>query len=162
MSDTNTLNSEDLIDEMYTVLERAWSLPLGHGRTVVDGDEIRQILDELRDSLPREVQEARRITADRERILKDARQEAESIVHVAEERRDQLLDKSAVAQAAQQRANEMLALAQKKAREIRKAGNDYVEDLLRRTDENLSANLSELRKTRQNVHNAAQSRKKKR
>ena len=162
MSDTNTLNSEDLIDEMYTVLERAWSLPLGHGRTVVDGDEIRQILDELSDSLPREVQEARRITADRERIFKDARQEAESIVHVAEERRDQLLDKSAVAQAAQQRANEMLALAQKKAREIRKAGNDYVEDLLRRTDESLSANLSELRKTRQNVHNAAQSRKKKR
>lgn len=156
MSEAHTLTAEDLIDELYTLLEKAWSLPLSRGRTVVDGDEVRQILDELRDSLPKEVHEARRIAADRERILSDAKQEADSIIHLAEERKEKMVNQTAVMQQAEQRARELVALAQKKAREIRKAGNDYVEDLMRRTDESLSANLTELRKTRQNIRAAAQ------
>jgi hypothetical protein len=45
----------------------------------------------------------------------------------------------------------MLNQASGKAREIRKATNDYVDDLLRRADDALAEGLSELRKTRQGI-----------
>ena len=52
---------------------------------------------------------------------------------------------------AQAKANEILAQAQAKFKEMRKASNEYVDDLMRRTDESLSESLTELRKTRQNI-----------
>ena len=55
---------------------------------------------------------------------------------------------------AQQRANEVLAQAQTQSRETRKACNEYVEEIMRRTDESISESLTELRKTRQNIKNS--------
>ena len=45
----------------------------------------------------------------------------------------------------------LIAQAQQKFKEMRKASNDYVDDLMRRADESLSENLAELRKTRQSI-----------
>ena len=47
--------------------------------------------------------------------------------------------------------HELIAQAQQKFKEMRKASNDYVDDLMRRADESLSENLAELRKTRQSI-----------
>ena len=44
---------------------------------------------------------------------------------------------------------QMLSQAQLKSREMRKAANDYADDLMKRTDEALTANLQELRQARQ-------------
>ena len=49
-----------------------------------------------------------------------------------------------------------VAQAQVKFREMRKASNDYVEDIMRRTDEAVSASLAELRKTRQSIKSTQQ------
>ena len=40
---------------------------------------------------------------------------------------------------------------QAKFKEMRKASNDYIDDLMRRSDEALAETLAELRKTRQNI-----------
>ena len=56
-----------------------------------------------------------------------------------------------VVRQAQAKANEILAQAQAQFKEMRKASSDYVDDLMRRTDESLSESLTELRKTRQNI-----------
>ena len=49
---------------------------------------------------------------------------------------------------AQARAGEVLAAAQKKSRDMRKAAQDFVDDLMLRSDEMLTANLNEIKKTR--------------
>ena len=49
---------------------------------------------------------------------------------------------------AQEKAGEIMATAQNKAKEMRKAAQDFVDDIMRRADENLTANLAEVRKTR--------------
>ena len=89
--------------------------------------------------------------ADRSQIISDARREAETIVRVAEERARTLVNQDEIVRQAQQKANELLAQSQARFREMRKASNDYIDDLMRRTDEGLAANLAELRKTRQNI-----------
>lgn len=145
------LNVEELIDELYQMAEKSWSLPLSRGRAVLDGDEMKQILNEIRDNLPQEIRQAKAICADRAQIISDAKREAETIVRVAEERAKAMVNQDEIVKQAQQKANEMLTQAQIKFREMRKASNDYIDDLMKRTDEGLAANLAELRQTRQNI-----------
>jgi len=150
----NQATIEDLIDEMYDVLEKGWKMPLSAGKVFVDGEEVRQILDEIKEEIPSEVRKAKAIVADRAQIIDEAHREAETIIRVAQEKAQALVEQDEVVRQAQQKANELLAQAQQKFKEMRKASNDYVEDLMRRTDESLSENLAELRKTRQNIKNS--------
>ena len=60
-------------------------------------------------------------------------------------------DRDEIVRQAQQKANDLLTQAQTKFREMRKASNDYVDDLMKRTDDALAENLAELRKARQNI-----------
>ena len=126
---------EDLIDELTDVLEKGWHLPFAGGKSFIDSEDAKQILDEIREAIPSEVRKAKAIVADRAQIISEAQREAETIVRVAEEK-----------------AKDIMAQTQEKFRSMQKASNDYVEDLLRRTDDAMSANLAELRKTRQSIH----------
>ncbi len=147
----NQATIEDLIDEMYDLLEKGWKMPMSGGKLFVDGEEVRQILDEMKQEIPAEVHKARAIVVDRAQILTEAQREAESVVRVAEEKARSLVDQQEIVRLAQQKANELIAQAQAKFKEMRKASNDYVDDLMRRTEESISESLSELRKTRQNI-----------
>jgi F0F1-type ATP synthase membrane subunit b/b' len=133
------------------MVDKSWSLPLSGGRTVMDAERIRQIVDEIRSNLPQEVRQARAIVADRSQIIGDAKREAETIVRVAEERAKAMINQDEIVRQAQAKANDLVTQAQAKSREMRKAANEYVDDLMKRTDEALTENLAELRKTRQNI-----------
>lgn len=147
----NQATIEDLIDEMYDVLEKGWKMPLSSGKVLVDSEEIRAILDDIRDVFPEEINQAKTIVADHGQIINEAKREGDSIIQAAEERAKALVSQEEVVLKAQQRANEILTQAQAQARETRKACNEYVEDIMRRTDESISESLTELRKTRQNI-----------
>ena len=62
-----------------------------------------------------------------------------------------MIAKDAITQQAQEKANDLLAQTRVKAGEIRKAANEYVDDLMQRTDESIALSLSELRKARQSI-----------
>ena len=148
---------EDLIDEMYDVLEKGWKMPLSSGKVLVDSEEIRAILDDIRDVFPEEISQAKTIVADHGQIINEAKREGDNIIAAAEERAKALVSQEEVVLKAQQRANEILAQAQAQARETKKACNEYVEEIMRRTDESISESLTELRKTRQNIKNSQRS-----
>lgn len=147
---------EDLIDELYDVLEKGWTLPLSGGKSFIDSEEAKQILDEIREAIPAEVRKAKAIVADRAQIISEAQREAETIVRVAEEKAKTLVNQEEIVRQAQAKANDIMAQAQAKFREMRKASNDYVEDIMRRTDDAMSASLAELRKTRQSIKSTQQ------
>ncbi len=145
------LNVEELLDELYDMVDKAWNFPLSRGRAVLDCEEVKQILDEIRDNLPQEIRQAKAICADRAQIISDAKREAETVVRVAEERAKTMINQDEIVKQAQQKANDLIAQSQTKFREMRKASNDYIDDLMKRTEEGLSSNLAELRQTRQNI-----------
>ena len=148
---TAGMTREELLDELYDMVDKAWNLPLSGGRAVLGGEEVKQILDEIRDSLPQELRQAKAIAADRAQIISGAKREAESIVRVAEERARNTVNQDEIVRQAKAKANDLISQAQTKCREMRRASNDYVDDLMRRADEGLTENLAELRKTRQNI-----------
>ena len=147
----NQATIEDLIDEMYDLLDKGWKMPLSAGKMFVDGEEVRQILDEIKEEIPSEVRKAKAIVADRAQILDEAQREAGTIIRVAEEKANAMVNQDEIVRQAQQKANELIAQAQQKFKEMRKASNDYVDDLMHRADESLSETLAELRKTRQSI-----------
>jgi organic radical activating enzyme len=142
---------DELIQELQDLIADAKTLPLSGGKVIVEAEKIYDILDEIQDTLPAEVRQAKNIVADRSQIMNEAKKEAEDIIRAAEDRKKQMIDQSEVMRAAKAEAAELLNDVKAKAAEMRKAANDYVENIMKRTDDAITAQLTELRKTRQNL-----------
>lgn len=137
---------DDLMEQLDEVLESGFKMP--GKRVVIDVEKVRAIIDDMRMTMPTEVKQAKGIVADRADIINNAKREADSIVRVAEERAKAMVAQEEITKLAQAKAGEVLAAAQKKSREMRKAAQDFVDDLMLRSDEMLTANLNEIKKTR--------------
>jgi len=142
---------EELLNEIQDMMNEAKSVPLTGGKSLVDTEKVLDILDEINDTLPSEVRQAKNIVSDRGQIIAEAKKEAEEIIRAAEERKKQLVNQNEIVKAAHEQANEILNDAKAKTSDMRKAAADFVEDIMRKTDESITAQLTELRKTRQNI-----------
>ncbi len=142
---------DELINELQDLVADAKSIPLTGGKVMVEAEKIYDILDEIQDTLPAEVRQAKNIVADRSQIIAEAKKESEDIIRAAEERKKALIDQSEIMRAAKAEATELLNEVKAKAAEMRKAANDYVENIMKKTDDAITAQLTELRKTRQNL-----------
>ena len=118
---------------------------------MVNSDEVFEIIAQIQDAMPAEVRQAKNIVADRSQIIAEAKKESDDIIRAAEERKKQLVDQSEIMREAKAEAAELLNDVKAKASEMRKAANDYVENVMKRTDDAITAQLTELRKTRQNL-----------
>ena len=76
----------ELIEMLYTMVTEAWGVPLGNEKCIVERDKVLNLLDEIKDKLPAELAEARRLVQTRNEFITNAKQEAENIRHQAEER----------------------------------------------------------------------------
>ena len=144
-------NIEDILEQLDDMLDAAWAMPLSGGKVVLNGDRVRDLLDDIRASLPAEIRQAKAIVADRAEIVSDAKKEAENIVRNAEERRNQILSHEEIVVQAQEKANEIHVQTQKRAREMRRNAQEFTEDILRRTEEALTQQVSQVRQARMSL-----------
>ncbi|MDO5123588.1 MAG: ATPase [Eubacteriales bacterium] len=142
---------EELINELQDMMNDAKAVPLTGGKSLVDTEMVLDILDEIQDSLPSEIRQAKNIVADRGQIIAEAKKESEDIIRAAEERKQQLVNQSEIVRAANAQANEIMNDARAKTADMRKAAADFVEDIMKKTDDAITSQLTELRKTRQNI-----------
>lgn len=142
---------DELISELQDLVADSKTLPLSGGKVIIDAEKIYDILDEIQDTLPAEVRQAKNIVADRSQIIAEAKKEADDIIRAAEERKKQMIDQSEIMREAKAESTELINAAKAKSAEIRKAANDYVDNIMKRTDDAITAQLTELRKTRQNL-----------
>ena len=124
---------------------------------MVSSDEIYDIIDQIQDAMPAEVRQAKNIVADRKQILAEANRESENIIRAAEERKKAMLNQNEIVREAQAKAKEIVDDAKQKSAEIRKAANVYVDSIIRRTEESISTQLDEIKKTRANILNSQKS-----
>ena len=140
------MSIEDLLEQFDEVLEGGIKIP--GKRTVVDVEKLRAIVDDIRLNIPSEIKQARGIVSDRADIITNAKREADGIIRNAEEKAKAMVAQEEIVKLSQAKAAEIIANAQTKSREMRKAAQDFVDDIMRRADEGLTANLGEVRKTR--------------
>ncbi|MBE6797271.1 MAG: ATP synthase F0 subunit B [Ruminococcaceae bacterium] len=140
------MSIEELLEQLDEALEGGLKMP--GNRRVVNAENLRVVIDEIRLNIPSEIKQARGIVADRADIITNAKREADGIIRSAEERANAMITQEAITKLAQEKASEIIANAQAKSREMRKAAQEFVDDIMRRADEGLTANLGEIRKTR--------------
>jgi len=128
---------EDLIDEGRHIF--------GTKYTMIDEERALELIDQMRISIPEEIEKAARILAQRDRILAEAHEEAARVVQQHRERAEQMIDQDATVKAAQSRAEQIKEQARNEATRITAEADQYVLQMLGRLEEQLNRNLSEVR-----------------
>ncbi|MBQ5565322.1 MAG: ATPase [Clostridia bacterium] len=141
---------DDLLDELTELLSEAKDLPVVN-KTMVDKNQITEIIDDIKANLPAETRQAKAIVADRTKILSDARKEAEAIINVAEQKRNEMLENDELVLQAKEEAERIVSEAETMAKKIKNAANNYVDSLLERTQQALADNLADFQRKRQAV-----------
>ena len=141
-------NIDDIIGSLYDMVQDARAMPLAADKCILERDRVLDMLDEIIAQMPGELKQARTIVESRNELINQARREAEGIIRQAQEQSKQLVTKEAIYEVAIKRSEEMVAQTQNKINQLRKAGNDYMDDALRQTEETISKALSDVRETR--------------
>lgn len=146
---------EDLLSALYDLLSDSFTLPLGSDRAFVDKDKALALLDEINAALPGYLREAKRIAEEEQTIITKAKRDAEASKRAAEEQARKLTSEQAVLTTAKKKADDILQNAETKSKEVRRAANEYVDNVLKRTEEAISAAMAEVRQSRAEFRVAA-------
>ena len=137
----------EIIDDLYSMVSEAWGVPLGNEKCIVDRDKILSLLDEMKDKLPSELAEARRLVQTRNEFITNAKHEAEGIRHQAEERARQLVSEQEVVRVAEARSHEMMATTEQQVRALRQAASEFCANALANTENAIAAAQQETHNT---------------
>lgn len=140
----------ELMDEM---LDSALALPLSGGKCMINADKLRQLIDDIRVNLPREFEEADRIVQDRQRIIDEAKREADTKIKIAEERARRLVDEAEITRRVKEKASDVISLTQTQSKELKIAANEFAENILKTTEQGLVESLSQVRNARAALKN---------
>ena len=155
MSDRNT---EDIIGALYDMVQDARSMPLAADKCIVERDRVLDMLDEIIAQLPVELKQARTIVESRNELISQARREAETVLRQAQEQAKQLVTQEAIYQEAKRRSEELVQQTQNRINQLRKVGNEYMDESLRQTEEAIAKALSEVRDTRMKFRTVTEAR----
>ena len=148
------MNVEELLDLMEETLEAGTAVPFAPAKRVVDVDRMRDIIDEVRNNLPDEIRESKKIVNDREQIMKNAQVESETLIQKAEERANALVSEQEIVKRSRQRAAEILTAANTQAKDLTRNATVYCETLLKKSEETLARSVADIKNTRMNLRSA--------
>ncbi|MBP3242939.1 MAG: vacuolar-type H+-ATPase subunit H [Ruminococcus sp.] len=109
------MSIDEILDEMDELLDKATAIPLAPHKKVVDGERMRELINDIRLNMPAELKEAKKIEYDCQRILGEAKENAEVVIRKAEERASQIASREAIVEEAKKKAAEILSKAQNAA-----------------------------------------------
>jgi F0F1-type ATP synthase membrane subunit b/b' len=123
------MNSIEKLDTAITLLNEARGVPLS-ASCVVHRGEMLDILEEARDHLPRDLDEAQYILATKESLVEDGRLSAETMIASAREEVARMIEQTAIVQAARLEAQKILDEARDVAAQEREEVEDYIDGRL--------------------------------
>ena len=141
-------NIEDIIGSLYDMVQDARAMPLAADKCILERDRVLDMLDEIIAQLPGELKQSRTIVESRNELINQARREAEGIIRQAQEQANQMVTKEAIYAEAKKRSEELVGQTQNRINQLRKAGNEYMDDALRRTEETITQALKQVSDTR--------------
>lgn len=138
------MDIQHLVDRLEQALNESFRFPLS-AYLFVNEDRVFNIIDQMRVAIPEEVKRANRIEAEKDRILAQAKEEADRIRELAKQEAAELVRRDAVTLSSQQRADNMLERARREAEALRHDADAYVVEVLINLEEDLLRALSVVR-----------------
>jgi len=125
-----------LIDKLDDLVHNAKPVPLTD-QVRVDREEIYDLLDQMRATIPEEIKQARWIVKERQEMLAEAKREAERVIKEARDQQQRLVSQEEITKQAERAAEEIVEDANARAREIRLGAEDYADEILNTLEVNL-------------------------
>ena len=119
----------EFLEEIEDIVKNAPGLPLT-GKIMVDADELLEITKGIRLSLPDDVQQAKWVRDEKDRILEDARTEYEKIIIEAKKQADLMVEKDVITQRAVEGADNIYTRADVYARDMKLRTYNYMDETL--------------------------------
>ena len=169
------MSIDTLLRDMDTVLDEGKSVPFSN-KLMVDVEELKRIIEDIRLNMPTEITQAKKIATERRDILNAADAEAEDILAKARQKADLMVEEHQITKEAREaargimqqaknesellienskgRARDIMDKAEKWSGDMRRNASNYVESIIRDTDETLTKSVNDIRQLRQSVRDA--------
>lgn len=139
------MNIEEILDEIDELLDNSTSVPFVQHKKVIDGERLRELVNDVRLNMNQELKEAKEIERESQRILNNAKASAEDIVRRAEDRAEQLVAKEAIVIEARKKAIDMITKAQNSSKTIQQNAALSIAKMLNETEANYTKNLQNIK-----------------
>jgi cell division septum initiation protein DivIVA len=150
------MDIQNLVDRLEEALNESTRIPLS-AYMLVNEEKVYSLLDQMRVSVPEEIKRANRIEAEKDRILAQAKEEADRIRELARQEATELVKRDAIVSAAQHRADNLMERARRDVDALRQDADVYITDVLSRLEEDLLRTLNVVRNGLQKIEYDQQS-----
>ena len=144
-----------LIDKLDDLVHNAKAVPLTD-QVRIDREEIYDILDQMRATIPEEIKQARWIVKERQEMLAEAKREQDRLLQEAREQAVREASQTEIVKLAERQAQEIIDEARRSAREMRLEMEDWADGMLATLETNLDKFLVAVRRGRERLHERSQ------
>ncbi len=123
------MDTLELLEELEDIIEKGVSVPFS-GRCLLDKEELLEVLAEIKLKYPDELKQAKWIKEERERILSDAKAEANNLLKTANDQIIAMVDENEITKKAQANASDIIEQANMQAFSTRTSSYEYADYLL--------------------------------
>lgn len=135
------LHLVDRLEELFNESRPIW---LTHS-VIVDEDRMLDIIDQMRVAIPEEIKKAQQIITQRDRIMAQAKEEANRTIALARDKAEKSLEDNEIIESAKVRAEEIIAQAHKEAAITQHEADKYILDTLTNLEMHMDRLLSQVR-----------------
>ncbi len=139
-----------LLENLEELLESGTKVPFS-SKVMVDVEELREILEDIRLKLPDELKQAKWVKEERQRIIADAEKEADNLIKEAEGKIINLVNENVITKEALAQKEAIIESANKVSREISVGTRDYADAILERVAEVLKETLEVVQNNRKEL-----------
>lgn len=139
------MNIEEILDEIDELLDNSTSVPFVQHKKIIDGERLRELVNDVRLNMNQELKEAKEIERESQRILNNAKASAEDIVRRAEDRAAQLVDHEKIVVEARKKAIEILTKAQNNSKAIQQTTALSVAKMLNESEKYYEKNIQNIK-----------------
>lgn len=133
-----------VIDKLEAYIKDGTALPLKY--RVLSEERLVEFIEKMRSTLPEEVGRAKSIARDKDRVLREAQEKAQSIVSEASSAHAAMIGEHEIVRQAQRMAEALLRDAEEKAQRVRSGADAYAAHVLGDLDSRLSTALGSVKK----------------
>ena len=118
-----------LLEELEDLIVSSSKMPFSE-KGIIDLDVAQKIIEDIRANLPRDIQQARWLDQERDRIISDAKKEYNRMINEAKEQVEYLVNNNNIYKDAQKRADAILREAENHANYMKYRSYEYIDQLL--------------------------------
>lgn len=148
------MDIQHLVDRLEDLIDEGRHMPFSK-YTMIDEERALEIIDQMRISIPEEIEKSARILQQRDRVLAQANEEAARILQQARSKGNEMLEQDVNVQAAQNRAANIVEQARQQAAQMTAEADQYVMNILSRLEQNLLRNVNQVRNGINEINHAA-------